>query len=282
MERISVFEYQEYREYLKDMIAHLKSTNSRKYSLRKVAAALDISPTLLSLILSGKRHLGKNKLSKIASYLMLTEREKSYLSNLMTFNDSPNREIRDNALQKMSTFKEFESYRRKDVVGFKYLTKWYNVAIREMANLKKFKLDKAWIQSRLAFKVYQKEIDESLKFLIDNNLITQNEEGKYIASENINCSGGIFKLSLGEFYKQLSGLLPESIDKISSSKRHLLGHTVTLNSSNYNEAVGILEDALGKIRELDNKATKNTEVYHISLHAIPLTLDKEDSSLPED
>jgi uncharacterized protein (TIGR02147 family) len=275
MQRPNIYNYQSYREFLKDSFEYLKK-GSFKLSLRKVAKHLGVSVTLLSLILKGERQLGVGRTGQIAELLSLDEQEKSYFAQLIGFNDSSNRKVRDASFKRMSRHKKFKESSSSEVDMFKYLSKWQNVAIREMANLKDFKPEREWIQNRAAYKLYANEVDTSLKFLLNSGLIKEKEDGSYTAEEPLDCTKDVYKFSLGEFYKQVANLVPTAIDDYGPDQRHLLGHTVSVSKKNYQQIQTILEKALDEVRSLSHENDEDSDVYHMSFWALPLTTQKKE------
>src|SRR5207253_10071636 len=114
----------------------------------------------------------------------------------------------------------------KELEAYQYLTKWHYVALREMIVLDHFKNDTEWIQEQLHFSVSPKEITEGLDFLLKHHFIAKDSKGKFQVKDKIlDCFDGIYRLSLGEFYKQVFHLAVESIDTVPRPERLLLGHT---------------------------------------------------------
>ena len=92
------------------------------------------------------------------------------------------------------------------------MSKWYNVAIREMATLPNFKAEPSWIQKNLKSKVPLSEIQKSLNFLFERNFLTKDKNGKIQQKEKLlDCWGGVHKLALSQYHTQVLNVAADSI-----------------------------------------------------------------------
>lgn len=77
-ERLSIYRFDDYREWLSAEIT-TRVQNHSPPSVNSFATKVDMSQSLLSLILRGKRKLTFKRSEAIAEYLELSERERKYL-----------------------------------------------------------------------------------------------------------------------------------------------------------------------------------------------------------
>jgi uncharacterized protein (TIGR02147 family) len=176
-------------------------------------------------------------------------------------------------MENLSRFKSYNENYPQEVLTFKYLKKWWNVAIREMSELPGFQEDGEWIQQKLLFSVSINEIRKSLKFLNKHKLLA-----RYGSLRRLNCQGDVYKLSLSEFHAQILDKAVESIYKVSSEERYILGQTLAIDSKKFPEAKAILEEALEKIVKLGDLEKNPSDVYQFSFIGFPLTRMKEGTS----
>jgi uncharacterized protein (TIGR02147 family) len=260
-----IYEYHEYRKYLEDYFIFLKK--EKKITAKKVAESLSISAAFLSMIVKGKRNLDENIMIELSNFFKLNNQELSFFGSLLILNDCDDQKERSLAYKKLTRFKEFKKLNDEELITHKYLDKWYYVAIREMSFLKDFKEDPRWIQKRLRVKIKAEEIKKALLFLKDNNMLGQ-ERG------HLDCSEGIYKLSLSKFHKQMFKVSGDSIEDIPREERQILGFTKSLNKKGQERAKAIIEKALKDleaISDLDQSQDDEKELYHFHLVNIPLT-----------
>jgi uncharacterized protein (TIGR02147 family) len=233
--------------------------------MRNLAKKLTVSPSLLCLLAKGKRSLTLENVEAWAPKFGWNPQEISWLKQLIQFEQS-DPETKEKAFNNLIRFHYYQENSEQDVVTFKYLKKWWNVAIREMSELPDFIEDAEWICERLVFKVPLPEIRKSLAFLNKHGLLAKH--GKL---RSLNCDGQVYKLSLSGFHDQILEKAVESIYKLTSEERYILGHTMSIPAQKFAEAKVILEEALSKISALHDDGKPSDSVYHFSLLGFPLT-----------
>ncbi len=263
--------YHDYLEFLKDWTEYLKEQESG-FSLRKLAKEAGIASGYLPMCFSRKRNLSLKFFEKIKPFLKLSTKEKRFLDLLRTIAESEIPKERVQALTDLQKLNDYQENHHSELEAHQYLSRWYYVAIRELVNLPEFKSEPAWIQERLRGRISQKEIAEGIQFLIKYEFILKSPSGKFkVAEKQLSCHEDVYKISLGEFHRQMLDIAKNSIDDVSRDERILLGHTVALNKEQYDKVQAILREAINKIETVDNTSQPGTEVYQIEVAAFPLT-----------
>lgn len=271
MKKPDIFSYHDYKEFIKDCMEYVKVEYG--LSQRKVAETSSVSAALLSMILSGERTISEEVIDKLSYVFKLTTSEKNFLNHLRVLADSNSLEERKDAVKSMAGFKKYKGKNDDEVINYSYLSKWYNVAIRELTECKGFKNDPDWIFEQLQFKVSKKKIRESLKFLIDHGFLKINEAGElHQAEKNLVCNKEIYRLGLTEAHKQMFELATQSIKKIPREKRWLIGKALPISAEQFDQIVQILNEAFDRIDKIENVNPNNDSVYQISIAAFPLAL----------
>lgn len=260
-----VYKYRQSHAYLADLFAWYKSNGQ---SMRNLAKKLHVSPALLSLVAKGKRPLTEENVDIWAEVFHWNAQEVSWLKQLILLQHS-SVTGKEEAMMGLARFKTYNEDSPDEVLTFKYLKKWWNVAIREMSELPGFEEDPEKIQKQLLFQVSTVEVRKALNFLNKHKLLA-----KYGQFRRLNCQGDVYKLSLTTFHNQMLNKAVESIYKVASEDRYILGQTLAIDSANFLKAKAILDEALEKIVKLGAAEEKPTDVYHFSFLGIPLTMSK--------
>ena len=79
---LTIFDYINYREYIRDYITSNKNNNS-KYSLIYFSRAIKVSDSYLKLVVNGKRSLNIDKANQLAEKFKLKSIETSYFLTLI-------------------------------------------------------------------------------------------------------------------------------------------------------------------------------------------------------
>ena len=271
-EKPIVFKYHDYVGFLRDYVSFLKST-PEKITLRALATKAGISPSLLAMSLTRQRRMTERVFSKLSATLELSKNERLVLRLLRTLAESEAQIERTEALEELQKVNEYRRYNQDSSTVFKYLSNWLNVALRELMFLPEFRMDTNWIQKKILSKPTQKEINDSINFLKNNGYIRTLPDGKMTPNEqHLDCSEGVFKISLGEFHRQMLQMAEQSIEEVERDLRLILGHTFAMGHQNLPEIKNILNEALKKIETLNNnKEIAKTDVYHLEISLFPLT-----------
>jgi uncharacterized protein (TIGR02147 family) len=266
--------YHDYHAYLNDWFAWKKKT-TKKFSLRAFAKQAGVSCAYLPRILNGQRKLSEKVMEKILPHMDLTRREKSYFRLLQRLEASKSVAESSAILHNIHRFREYADQNAEEFEVHKYLSKWYYVAIREMATSPDFQMDARWIQKRLKRKVALTNIESALKFLLAHGFIAATKEGASQAPKTLHCMDGIFALSLNDFYRQMLGISLEAIEEKPESGKSITGVTLSVPKKNQDRLVEILYNARKEIMSLESSGEEGDKVIQVCLTAVPLSKASE-------
>jgi uncharacterized protein (TIGR02147 family) len=275
--RPDVYSYEDYKMFLRDYLHYLKESDSG-FSMRKIALQSKTSVGYLPTILNTDQDITEKAVEKLVPHLQLDREESSYFKILCSINASTPQEERIEALKKLQRFSKYSRLNPNQSLVTQYLSKWYYVAIREMANNPEFKMDAGWVQSQLNYSVPIADVSRALEFLFRNNLIKIETNGKFKATdERVVGEGNIFRFILTHFHKQVFELALKAIDITDRQFRSIRGHTMSLNKENYRTARTIMDKALEDIAALPETPAKDNSVYHFLFTGFPMSkVKKED------
>lgn len=277
--RPQIEKYHDYFIFIKDWLKFMKIHES-KFSLRSLSRKANMAVGYLPMVLSGRRQLSESAFEKLIPHLSLTKREQKILILLRKIGESENPEIRSEALKDLQKMKEYQLNNSPEIEVFKYLSRWENVAIREMLNLSDFQLDPLWIQARLNAKIGLSEIQNILDFLKTHGFISLSADGKTAtAKKSLQCEDGVFRISLSDFHRQMLDKIEDSIENTPREKRSIMGHTRALSAKEFAELKVKIADFINEL-DASKKSSQDpdSEVYHITLAAVPLTSTKRKNS----
>jgi uncharacterized protein (TIGR02147 family) len=267
-QRPKVVDYHDYREFLKELFAYLES-HQDGFSLRQLARDAQVGVSTLSMVLSAQRGLSRAMFEKLRPFLPLSESDLKHFELLRDMAEAPTPEARARVVGKLQSRRDYRARHPQEFETFNYLTSWYHVAVREMAALPDFQWDPQWIQARLRGKVALDDIAEALKFLECHGFISRGQTG--VKQKNLDCMGGVYRIALGAFHKEMLGQVASAIDTVTRDERHILGHTLAIAEKDLARAKTILDEALKKIEALSDSAVKPDTIYHVALGVVPLT-----------
>ena len=185
----NIFEFDDYRRFLRESFRYLKSRNdsfSQSAFIRK-AGFEATSRGYFSRILDGKRNLSGRSILGFAKALKLSGNEIDYFENLVKYNQAQNNDDKEIYLSRMSkSVKRKASHAYRLLEGqYRYLSRWYMVAIREMVALDNFREDLLWISHQFRRKVSKGDIRKALEDLLFLGLLARDEQGRLRQSEEL-------------------------------------------------------------------------------------------------
>lgn len=277
-DRPNIFTFYDPIQFLNNWIGFLKKTKNQ-FNLNTLSKKSGLSISNISMILNKQRPLTEKSFQKLAPSLHLTADEKEYLNHLRIIDQNEEQSVRVESLNHIIKLAKSKSINSQDLKIFEYLTSWYKVAIFELVNLTEFQLDSAWIQKRLIKSISISEIEDSINFLQHHKFIGQTENGKWIQlKQDLNCQGGLYRLSLGEFHRQIFELAHASIEVVAREDRLIMGQTMSLSAEDFENLKLIIQEAVSKMNSVNKNQTDKTAVYHVEIAAFPMIIKKIEDS----
>lgn len=269
--RPDLFRYHEYRQFLRDWVAYRKLGDSR-VSLRWVAAQSGLSCAYLPSVLKGKRRLTQKAMNQLQPHLALTAREWEVFSLMVEAEEGSSHAERAEALSQLQRLKAYQKANPRESETFRYLTKWFYVAIRELATTKNFDPSPEAIREKLRGNLSRAQVEQALSFMKDGGFLTSQPDGTLKPAEkDIRCIGQVFRAALREFHHQMLAVVLDSLDHTPVDSHLILGHTMSIAGKDFPKVKEILEDALKRVEAFSQKETGADSVYHVGLLAAPLT-----------
>lgn len=110
MSDVWIFEFDDYRSWLRSVL-DAKTRKNKAFSLSHLARKIDVSQSMFSLIVHGKRRLSEKNAERLAGYLRLTARETAYLMLLLQ------REVIRDRKQRSALQRELDELRKQAYVA---------------------------------------------------------------------------------------------------------------------------------------------------------------------
>jgi len=211
-----VFDYVDYRSFLKDFCDAKKKTNhtfSMSAFIRR-AGLPENSRGYLKLVIEGKRNLSIHTVRRFVEALSLKGQEATYFENLVAFNQAKNTKDREYYLQKLSDSAQNKKTPQFELLRsqYKFYSNWYYVAVRELVGLSSFLEDLDWICTALKKKITKKQAREAIDDLLQLGLLSRDANGKLMQTEPlIKFDGSVFNETVRQFHLQMLDRAKEAL-----------------------------------------------------------------------
>lgn len=269
----SIYEFESVSKYLKAVYAWRQENNSR-YSLHMWGVQLGMRhPSLLSMVLNGRRKIQAALAAKLKSNLNLDPTESLYFEMLIVF--SNHKSVLDQAVVG-KLLRTLVPVPKENLVvdQVQSLSQWYYWVIWELTRLKDFNHDPIWISKKLAGKVPADKVQEAIEVLLSTGMLKV-EEGQQVYSElkRAITPTDIPSPDLRSLNRQFLGLASDALDEFGHQERDL---TTRLFASDHQK----MADLKLRLRELTNQisAEFNTQngdvVFCLHTALFPVTKEK--------
>lgn len=272
LELPSVYEYADYREFLRDHYAASKRM-MQKYSFRYFARRAGLSSSnFLKLVMDGKRNLGPSTIDKFVKALKLDAEEATFFADLVALDQAETVAERNRAFERVAANRRFRAARRLEGPLFKYLTHWYYPAVRELAGRPDFVEDPAWIAKQLRPAITARQARAALKTLQDLGLLVVDDKGRLVRGETSLTTGHeVRSLVIPAYHRQMIERAADSIDRVPPEERDVSALTVCIRCT----SLADLKARIHRFREemLDRCDSENEpeQVYQLCIQLFPLS-----------
>ena len=251
------FETHSTQSWLENLLAD-KIKKNPMFSLRAFARMVDVSPAVLSRVLSGKRKLTFNLAVRIADALVLGPYERETLYSFYISSSSEDENSEKNKKEK-----------ELSIDCFNAMKEWYHYGITQLLYIEAFIDDPKWIAKMLS--ITELEAKLALDRLIRLEILDRDKNGKlYRTATHLSTSTDIASAGIRHFQKQILEKSISSLESDDISERDITSITIAINEDRIPEAKIEIKKFRLKMSEFLATGEK-TRVYNLGIHLIPLS-----------
>lgn len=241
-------------------LANLLETKSKKnplFSMRAFARLVDVSPAVLSRVLSGKRKLTFNLAVRIADALVLGPEEREILYSFYLTHKS------DDHSDEMKKEKELS------IDCFNAMKEWYHYGITQLLYVENFREDHKWMARMLS--ISELEVKLAVERLIRLEILDRNDEGRlFRTATHFSTTTDIASAGIRHFQKQILEKALHSLENDDIHERDITSITIAINEDKMKAAKAEIKKFRLRMSEFMGEGEK-TRVYNLGIHLIPLT-----------
>ena len=266
-----VHEYADFREYLKDLFSHFK-TSDKRFSHRFIADKVRASSTgWFSDIISGRITLTGAFIPRIMKVMKLSPAESDYFKLLVLCNQASSLDEKNMYLEALlSVCKSRSKVISKE--QFAYYSKWYYPAIRELLFYLDFKDDYQKLAKLLNPPIRHTEAKNAIAMLCDLDLIAPDARGFLKPRDSIVKKDTSFKsIHWANYQKAALELSSEAIERFTKEDRDISSVIVCLSKESMEEAKNEIKKLRKKLLVLSESDSKRNRVFQCNVQLFPVT-----------
>ncbi len=279
---ISIFNYNDYRIFLKDFYNEAKSIGE-DFSFRIFAKRAGFtSPNFLKLVMDNKKNLGRESLSKIANAMQLKTKEAEYFNYLVFFNQSKTIVEKNYYYGLMASYKTGSSIAKIQTDQFDYYSHWYIPVIRELIKDKEENTDHTLLADQVSPSIKPKEAMKAIRLLKKLGFIKLDESGKYVqTSALINTDRDLQSLAIRNFHSQMITLAKDSIECVSPEKREISSVTAHVSQKGFCRLKTRIQEFREELLQIVAEDNNVDRVYQINFQLFPLSKEPETPTMDQ-
>lgn len=272
---IDVFEYLDYRAYLKDLYVARKQ-RGRGFSYRAFSRRAGLkSPNYLKMVIDGQRNITASMAERFAQACGLDAEAATYFVNLVAFNQASTGPERNTHYQRLTHSRRYRKAHKLDLAQAAYHSTWYLPAIRELATRADFRDDPAWIGRLLVPPISKDDARRAVATLIELGMLVRDASGRLIQGEALVSTGAETRsLHIANYHRMMMERAAEAIDLFPSEDRDVSSLTVCLGE----DGVRRLKERIGRFRRelLEMSALEDDPVraIQINFQMFPLSAEQ--------
>ena len=267
---VRVFEYLDYREFLREKYAERKREH-RSFSYRYIAGKCGISAGLLTRILKGQRSLNPSLSGRLASVLGLQDTERDFFEILVLFGQAKSHSEKNHFLEKILRIRATKVH----TLGkhqFEYFRTWQYSALRELLNFYPFEGDLQKLSRMLRPPLKVQETKKALQLLIESGLIEKQVDGSVRLADKIISSGERIQATLvNNLHVSMAELAIRAIQEMDPMERDFSSLTLSLSPHCLEAVKAKVRKFRKEILEMARQDTDVNGVYQMNFHVFPLS-----------
>ena len=272
---MNIYEHLSYRTLIEAWFNTKKQVNSR-FSYRLAARLIKSkSPSFIKDVIKGSKNLNIEQQEKLIELLSLTTEEVEYVKQLFILEHAMTNKVKHVAMEKISAMRRMNSTFKIEGESYRYLSRWYCPAIREMSLQPDFRCDPQWIVARIMPKITLEQAEEALQILQDLKMLSFTSPTEYEVSDgSFSTPMQVQGLAVHNYHEQMLALARDSVQSFPEGQRHLLGVTVSINKNLIPTLKKELNEMVARVLDVcEGDPTPKDHTIQVGIHFFPLTQD---------
>lgn len=267
---VSIFDYLDYRSYLRDVLDSLKR-NKPGFSHRNLMRKLSLrAPGHMLFVMHGKRRLTQSLALRLAEYLKLNKKETGYLISLIRYTDAKTPADKQYAFEELLSLLQ-RSRLTVPVLNHRFYEKWYYSAVRASFDVAPFKDEYERLASSLCPPITSGEARKAVDLLLDLGMAVRDESGYIRPADQAISTGDEWQSAvIGNLQRQFAELGRDAIDRYNKEERDISNCTVTVSPETFEIIVKKVRELRTQIIALGCAEQAADRVLQVNLQIFPV------------
>jgi uncharacterized protein (TIGR02147 family) len=267
-DRPSLSAFSDPEAFIVQMIQYLKVTDKSFSILQATRGLRRVSPSLVSLIVAGKRKLTFDRIEEISKILKLETEEKIQIKQMILKRSSPGR----NALLLDSVECKRPTVNRRKEASVHLLNDWLNVYVKDCFQFPIFQRRPELVIDHLELLAKPKRIKKSIQYLIANGYLRKLLDGRIVVESNLTITESpLPSKKIRAFHKKAMKHAEKALELFSIHERMANTFLMPLNEERYRELLTLIRDFNQKTMSIaDQDENAESRLYQLVLNLSPV------------
>jgi uncharacterized protein (TIGR02147 family) len=268
---VNVFEYTDYRLFLKDAYDARRKANSN-FSYRFIASKVGFaSPGFFTNVLKGKKDISLKLAHKFAELFKLGRKEKEYFELLVLFNKATGNGEKKEYLDRLLAMRG-SHVKKVEAHQYEYFEKWHYTAVREAMALVPFRGDYRALAALIRPPISIQDARKAVEVLERLGLVKPGPDGVYERTDAVISAGDeISRVLLNAYQVQAMDLAKNALENLPAGTRNFSTLTLSVSGNTYAAMVEELRAFRRRLLEMANNSQDPDRIYQMNFHVFPLT-----------
>ena len=272
-----VFEYLDYRNYLKDAFDERKA-NDPFFSYRMLAEFLGLDTSNVFRILHGESQLPARCQSRALEFLGLSGRSAEFFILLIGYARERGAKAKKEILEKALSLRDVARRQLEEEQLAVYFGNWWVVAVRSLLEVLDGRNVPSELSKRLVPAVSEADIERALGALKELGLVKKASSGRLLLAEpHVTAGGEVRTKAVRQFQKQILSLASDSIERFPRDQRDVSTLTLAVDARAFAEIREIIRECRRQIQKRVEEAKAPDRVMQLAMAFFPLAPASEET-----
>ena len=290
MPDIDIYQYLDYRAFLRDYFAEQKAKRP-SFGHEHFAARAGIKSSGFVLhVMKGERNLTKTVALGIARAIGLTRAQTEYFDDLVSFGQAKRQSDKEYYFDRITAKRKSVRAKPLDDRQYEFYSQWYHTVMRELVTLANGSSTPVKLAKLMVPAITGKQAKDSLKLQEELGILKKKKSGGYSQNDRFVSAGGpVRSTAIVKFQKEMLEHAKAAWDRFRTDEMTM--HTITLCMSG--ETLERIRQEVREFKErlfeiVANEDKNPDRVFHLNLNLFPMTksviphpgLSKAERALP--
>ncbi|MEN9308429.1 MAG: hypothetical protein RL173_2361 [Fibrobacterota bacterium] len=266
---LPVFDYLDYREFLKDFYEN-KKAEFPLFSYRVMADQVGMDSSYLFRVLQKDLHLPARCVPQVLDYVELSGRGAEYFQILIAYGRTKGKKEKQDVLEKALALRDVQR-KLLDSKELSFFRDWWVVAVRSLLEVVEGRANPDEMGAKFRPKVPSVEVSKALEQLQELGLVKKGPSGRLVlADAHLSAGGEAHSTAVRAYQRQILDLAKESLERFAREERDVSTLALAVDASAFEDIREMLRECRRQIQKRVEDAPHPDRVMQLSMAFFPL------------